>query len=482
MISVVIPVLNESLTIGKVISFALQSAQVGEVIVVDDGSIDETAELARAAGAAVLTSTLLGKGASMEDGMRGSHGDVILFLDGDLSGLREDLIERMSRPIIEGQADFVKARFTRTAGRVTTLTARPLLQVFFPELVRFEQPLGGIIAARRTVLENLRFETDYGVDVGLLIDAAAHGAHVVEVDIGHIEHDSHPLEVLGDMATQVVRTLLDRAARMGRLNSGFMREVEEIERHQQAELAVVLRRVGAVERLALFDMDGVLLSGRYVVALADRLNKKSELSPLLDNFELTSEERTRRIAAIFTGVHQEVLAEVAKEMPLTPGAVETVVGLRKAGYRVGIVTDGFRIAAEIVRRRVFADFSIAHLMKFRRGKSTGMVTLSRAMVHPRGCVEHQHCKRNVMHHLLDWMRLTPEHVLAVGDGDNDICLLHAAGTSVAFNPQSQRVRAAAMHVVRNDLSGILRILNLQCPPRPSHVQVATSPIIRSLPS
>ncbi len=160
MISVIVPVLNESPTVAAVVAFAQRAPHVSEVIVVDDGSIDGTPELAAAAGARVVTSTLLGKGASMEDGVWAARNELVLFLDGDLSGLAEDLVPKMTGPLLEGQADFVKARFTRSAGRVTLLTARPLLLTFFPELAHIEQPLGGIMAARRAVLRNLRFETD----------------------------------------------------------------------------------------------------------------------------------------------------------------------------------------------------------------------------------------------------------------------------------------------------------------------------------
>jgi HAD superfamily phosphoserine phosphatase-like hydrolase len=446
MISVIIPVLNESERVATVIAFARQSPGVSEVIVVDVGSIDGTPELARSAGAAVITSTLLGKGASMEDGLWAARNEILLYLDGDLSQLHEDLVARMTQPILADTADFVKARFSRRAGRVTTLTARPLLQTFFPDLAHFEQPLSGIIAARRSLLRRLRFENDYGVDVGLFLDAAAASARLAEVDIGHIEHDSHPLEVLGDMATQVVRTILDRAARGGRLKLGHIREVSEVERQKQAELSIVLQKVGKVERLALFDMDGVLLQGRFIVSLAKRINKDTELREYLDHFEMRAEERTRRIAGLFAGVRQEVFEEVARNMPLTPGASDTVVGLRKAGFRVGIVTDGFRLAAETVRRRVFADFSVAHLMQFRHGRATGRVTLSPAMAHPQGCPEHESCKVNVMRHVMEQMGIRADRVLAVGDGENDICLLKAAGLSIAFQPKTPRVRAAAMTV------------------------------------
>ena len=112
-ISVVIPVLNESATITSVVLYALSSPLVDEVIVVDDGSIDGTPELASLAGARVITSTMLGKGTSMEEGTREARNETILFLDGDLTGLHESAIERMAAPILNNEADFVKAKFTR---------------------------------------------------------------------------------------------------------------------------------------------------------------------------------------------------------------------------------------------------------------------------------------------------------------------------------------------------------------------------------
>jgi len=217
MLTVVIPALNESATITSIVRFASSSPLVDEVIVVDDGSIDGTPELAAAAGARVITSSMLGKGASMEDGMRASKNKTIMFLDGDLAGLDESVIESMAAPILNDNADFVKAKFSRAAGRVTVLTAKPLIRTYFPELRQFDQPLSGIMAARKSLLEQLTFENDYGVDVGLLIDASLARARLAEVDIGSLEHRSHSLQDLGEMATQVARALLERAARAVRL-------------------------------------------------------------------------------------------------------------------------------------------------------------------------------------------------------------------------------------------------------------------------
>ncbi len=459
MISVIIPVLNESPTVASVVEFAKRGKNVSEVIVVDDGSIDGTPELAVQAGARVVVSTLLGKGASMEDGMWAAQNDIILYLDGDLTGLCDDLIELMTAPLLAGESDFVKARFTRSAGRVTVLAARPLLLTFFPELSSFEQPLGGIIATRRSILRNIRFEMDYGVDIGLLLDVAATGAVVSQVDIGHIEHDSQSLDVLGDMAIQVVRVILNRAAIYGRLDMQQVREVEEVERRSQAELSVIFQRIGRPEVLALFDMDGTLLKGRFVVNLAQRTNKSAELAELLDNSSLPSEERTSRIAALFADVPRSVFEDAARAVPLNPGAVEVVVALRKLGYRVGIVSDSFRVASEIVRRRVFADFSIAHLMRFRRGIASGEVLLCPAMLHENGCKLHKLCKQNVLLHICEQTGVAADRVLAVGDSDPDACMLKTAGVSVAYQPKSDAIAAAARHILQGNLTDILPLVN-----------------------
>lgn len=450
----VIPVLNESERIASVVKLARRSPWVDEVLVLDDGSIDGTPELAHAAGARVITSTMLGKGGSLEDGLFAARNDFILYLDGDLAGLRKDLVELMAGPLVRNEADFVKASFSRRSGRVTVLTARPLLRTYFPELVHFEQPLGGIVAARRELLRRLKFENDYGVDIGLLIDASQAGARIVEVDIGHIEHDSHDLEYLGEMATQVARTILDRASACGRLRPSFVQRVREQENIRRAHPESIISRVGTTERLALFDMDGTILDGRFINELARRTGREEALARYLDRYDLTPETRTRRIAAVFRGVKRELFEQTALSIPLVAGAVDAIVGLRRRGYRVGVVTDSFHVASTIVRKRVFADFSLANVLEFRHDRATGIVTLAPTMRSGRkGRLAYD--KLNALRFLVKRMGITAKQVLAVGDGDNDIGMMRAAGMSVAFQPKTERVRRAAKHVVSKRLDEVL---------------------------
>jgi HAD superfamily phosphoserine phosphatase-like hydrolase len=454
MITVIIPVLNESPTIGQIVKFAFQTPEVTEVIVVDDGSIDGTPEKAAAEGARVITSTLLGKGASMSDGIWAASNEILVFLDGDLSSLDPQLIPRLTALLRTDEADFVKARFSRNSGRVTTLTARPLLQTFFPELNDIDQPLGGIISGRRSLFRKITLETDYGVDVGLLLDVHFAEARIAQADIGRIEHDSQHLDALADMARQVTRTILNRAALYNRLDLRHIQEVEEVERSTEMELSSVLARVGQPARLALFDMDGTLLKGRFVEALARRVNRTQEIAEFLDNPTLSDYHRASKIAALFGEIEKRTFEDVASAMPLMTGAREIILALRAKGYRVGIISDSYHVATEIVRRRVFADFSIAHQMQFRNGVSTGRVRQCSAMRHPDGCRQHEVCKLNALLHMSRQLAIPSSEILAVGDGLPDCCMFHGSGISFAFEPRSPEVAAAATHVIREDLRNI----------------------------
>ena len=216
-VSVVIPAYNEEATVAQVVSVARSLDYVNEVIVVDDGSSDRTVEEAESAGATVISHLINeGKGSAIKTGFKNSHGDIVAFIDADVSNFTSNKIDKIIRPILEDKTDITKTKFARESGRVTELTAKPLLGFFFPEL-DYEQPLSGQFAGKRSALNKIRFEKDYGVDVGIVLDADVHGIKILEVDIGDISHDMSPLADLNKMANEVVRTIIDRAVEYGRV-------------------------------------------------------------------------------------------------------------------------------------------------------------------------------------------------------------------------------------------------------------------------
>lgn len=223
----VIPALNEETTVAEVVRAALADGP-HEVLVIDADSTDRTAAQATSAGARVLNwreilpgiGPLPGKGESLWRGVAAATGDVVVFLDADLHQPVTGMVTALAAPFADPGVHLVKADYRRTidgrptgGGRVTELTARPLLRLLFPELAHIRQPLAGEYAIRRTTALGLPFTAGYGVEAGLLVDVAAHhgATSVQQVDLGVRRHRNRPLAELGPMADVVAATLLDRA-------------------------------------------------------------------------------------------------------------------------------------------------------------------------------------------------------------------------------------------------------------------------------
>ena len=239
-VSVCVPARNEAENIVATVEQLVRLRQAGvvdQVVVVDD-STDGTAELAAAAGAEVHDQSSLrceygpvdGKGDAMWRALAVCQGDVVCFVDADSADFGERFPRGLIGAVATGEADFAKGAYRRPfraggvttptgGGRVTELTARPLLEAFYPQLAQFGQPLAGEIAARRELLERMPFATGYSVDIALLIDVWREVGieRMAEVDLEVRQNRHRPLDELGPMASAVAAGVLSRVARDGRL-------------------------------------------------------------------------------------------------------------------------------------------------------------------------------------------------------------------------------------------------------------------------
>lgn len=227
--SVIIPALNEEDTVAAVVESVLADEPL-EVIVIDSDSADCTASEARAAGATVLNWRDVlpelpprpGKGEALWRGVAAARGDIVAFVDADLIDPRPHIVRDLVEPFHDPAIQLVKAHYRRAlhgqptgGGRVTELTAKPLLRMLFPELSAIKQPLSGEYAMRSSAARTVPFAEGYAVEVAILIDVCARwgiGA-IAETDLGDRAHRNRPLSDLSAMADVVATTIISRSDR-----------------------------------------------------------------------------------------------------------------------------------------------------------------------------------------------------------------------------------------------------------------------------
>jgi glucosyl-3-phosphoglycerate synthase len=240
-VSVVLPALDEEATVGAIVGAIRRDLMspamplVDELVVVDSGSRDATAEIAADAGArVVLRDDILprlpavpGKGEVLWRSLLVTSGEIVCFVDADLRAFDSRFVSGIIGPLLtEPDVQLVKAMYDRPletggavvpagGGRVTELVARPLLNLHWPRLAGFVQPLGGEYAARRSLLEQLPFPVGYGVELGMLIDALGLAGldALGQVDVGVRHHRHQDAQALGRMAAAIYRTAQLRLSR-----------------------------------------------------------------------------------------------------------------------------------------------------------------------------------------------------------------------------------------------------------------------------
>lgn len=237
-VSVVIPALDEEGTIGDIVTRIVEDLVVApaqlvdEVVVMDSGSTDRTAQVAAAAGARVVhrddvlpeVMALPGKGEVLWRSLLATSGDLVVFVDGDLEDFSSSVVAGLLGPLlVDPGIELVKGCYERPlrdgdrvlatgGGRVTELVARPLLNLHWPELSGLVQPLVGEYAARRDLLEALPFPTGYGVELALLVDTLELLGldAIAQVDLGIRHHRHQDEQALGRMAAEIWQTALAR--------------------------------------------------------------------------------------------------------------------------------------------------------------------------------------------------------------------------------------------------------------------------------
>ena len=234
-ISLALPALNEEETVGNVIATIQQALMldvplIDEIVLIDSNSTDRTREIAESLDVPVyIHQSLLpkhgsrrGKGEALWKSLYCTRGDIVIWLDTDIVNIHPRFAYGLIGPLLlRPDIQFVKGFYRRPlkvgdkiqaggGGRVTELTARPLLNLFYPELSGVIQPLSGEYGGRRSALERFRFFSGYGVEIGLLIDVLEKfGLSAVgQVDLQERIHHNQPLEALSKMSFAIIQAVI----------------------------------------------------------------------------------------------------------------------------------------------------------------------------------------------------------------------------------------------------------------------------------
>jgi glucosyl-3-phosphoglycerate synthase len=281
-ISLALPALNEEETVGRVIRtiknvLVTRVPLLDEIVLMDSNSTDRTRQIAEKIGVPVHIhqNTLpqygarKGKGEALWKSLYCTRGDIIVWVDTDIVNIHPRFIYGLIAPLLlRPEIDFVKGFYRRplkvgnkmqagSGGRVTELTARPLLNLFYPELSGIVQPLSGEYGGRRKVLEQLPFFSGYGVEIGLLIDMFEKFGlrSIAQVDLLERVHHNQPLDALGKMSFAIIQAVIRKLE--GKYGQSILENINKtmkMIRYEQDRFFLDIEEIAEGERPPMIDI------------------------------------------------------------------------------------------------------------------------------------------------------------------------------------------------------------------------------------
>jgi phosphoserine phosphatase len=202
-----------------------------------------------------------------------------------------------------------------------------------------------------------------------------------------------------------------------------------------------------LSNLAAFDMDGTLIQGRLVFALADRFDLSDKVMSIQSRRLMPGHEQTKAIAELFAGLTRKDLESAIASIPFTKNCERTIAALKHRGYKIGIISDSYTIAAGLVANRLNLDFVMANKLQILNGKITGKVDMPLGW-DKIGCYcKISVCKRYHLEKSAEQFCVPIKNTLAVGDTKSDICMIQRAGVGVAFMPKDEEIKKASNKIV-----------------------------------
>ncbi|MDQ3848340.1 MAG: HAD-IB family phosphatase [Thermoproteota archaeon] len=199
--------------------------------------------------------------------------------------------------------------------------------------------------------------------------------------------------------------------------------------------------------LAAFDMDGTLIQGRLVFALAERFDLSQQVRSVQSDRLMTGHEQTKAIATLFSGLTPRDLESAVASIPFTKNCERAIAVLKDRAYKTGIISDSYTLAARYVADRLNLDFVMANKLQILDGKITGKVDMPLGWDEIGCYCKISVCKRFHLEKTARQFGVPIENTIAVGDTKSDICMIQRAGVGIAFMPKDDQIKKASDKII-----------------------------------
>ncbi|VVB69597.1 Phosphoserine phosphatase [uncultured archaeon] len=208
------------------------------------------------------------------------------------------------------------------------------------------------------------------------------------------------------------------------------------------------------KRLIVFDMDMTIVDFEIINKLASFVGVDEQVRAITEramNGEMDFKESLRQRVRLLKGTPASTLSEIAEDLQLTPGSEELVHHLKHVGYKIALISGGFTYFTDVLKEQLGFDYAFANELEIKDGILTGEI---------KGEIIDGEAKGRIIYRLAELERISPENIVAVGDGANDCLMIKNAGLGVAFNAKEILKKVSDGTLSRENLLGLLNVLGL----------------------
>jgi phosphoserine phosphatase len=222
-------------------------------------------------------------------------------------------------------------------------------------------------------------------------------------------------------------------------------------------LDVVIQDLGRSrkeKRLIVFDMDMTIVDFEIINKLAGFAGVDEQVKAITEkamNGEMDFKESLRQRVRLLKGMPCSTLQEIASDLQLTPGSEELLHHLKQVGYKIALISGGFTYFTDVLKQRLGFDYAFANELEIKDGVLTGEI---------KGEIIDAEAKGRIIYKLADLEKISPDSIVAVGDGANDCLMIRNAGLGVAFNAKEVLKKVSDGSLSRENLLGLLNVLGL----------------------